>query len=142
MGEAIPSAGGTPTPRLSVVCITYNAAQYIRAALDGFLMQKTNFSFEVLVHDDASTDGTAEIIREYAERRPDVIRAVFQEACREGVSQHVRRAPYRDVRYTGKLLLYYPIHEDRIQTAALARAQQRGFRIIRICRQRTHCSQI
>ena len=78
MGEAIPSAGGTPTPRLSVVCITYNAAQYIRAALDGFLAQKTNFPFEVLVHDDASTDGTAEIIREYAEKRPDVIRAVFQ----------------------------------------------------------------
>jgi len=65
-------------PRLSVVCITYNAAQYIRAALDGFLMQKTDFPFEVLVHDDASTDGTAEIIREYAEKRPDVVRAVFQ----------------------------------------------------------------
>ena len=54
------------TPRLSVVCIAYNAAPYIRAALDGFLAQKTNFPFEVLVHDDASTDGTAEIIREYA----------------------------------------------------------------------------
>ncbi len=66
------------TPRLSVVCIAYNAAPYIRAALDGFLAQKTNFPFEVLVHDDASTDGTAEIIREYAEKRPDVIRAVFQ----------------------------------------------------------------
>ncbi len=70
--------GGTPTPRLSVACITYNAAKYIRQALDGFLMQKTDFPFEVLVHDDASTDGTAEIVREYAERRPDVIRAVFQ----------------------------------------------------------------
>ena len=78
MSAAIPSTGGTPTPRLSVACITYNAAPYIRQALDGFLMQKTNFPFEVLVHDDASTDGTAEIIREYAEKRPDVIRAVFQ----------------------------------------------------------------
>ena len=66
-------------PRLSVICITYNAAQYIRMAIEGFLMQKANFPFEVLIHDDASTDGTAEIIREYAEKRPDVIRAVFQE---------------------------------------------------------------
>ena len=67
-----------PPPRLSVVCITYNAAPYIRAALDGFLMQKTNFPFEVLIHDDASTDGTADIIREYESRHPDIIRAVLQ----------------------------------------------------------------
>ncbi len=65
-------------PRLSVVCLAYNAAPYIRAALDGFLAQKTGFPFEVLIHDDASTDGTADIIREYADRRPDLIRAVFQ----------------------------------------------------------------
>ena len=67
-----------PTPRLSVVCLAYNAAPYIRTALDGFLMQKTDFPVEVLIHDDASTDGTAEIIREYAEKHPDVIRPVFQ----------------------------------------------------------------
>ena len=65
-------------PRLSVVCLAYNAAPYIRQALDGFLMQKTRFPFEVLIHDDASTDGTADIIREYAERFPDIIRPVFQ----------------------------------------------------------------
>ena len=65
-------------PRLSVVCLAYNAAPYIRAALDGFMAQKTGFPFEVLIHDDASTDGTADIIREYADRRPDLIRAVFQ----------------------------------------------------------------
>lgn len=65
-------------PRLSVVCLAYNAAPYIRQALDGFLMQKTRFPFEVLIHDDASTDGTADIIREYAERFPDIVRPVFQ----------------------------------------------------------------
>ncbi len=65
-------------PLLSVVCLAYNAAPYIRAALDGFLMQKTSFFFEILVHDDASTDGTADIIREYMDRHPDRIRAVFQ----------------------------------------------------------------
>ena len=65
-------------PRLSIVCLAYNAAPYIRAAIDGFLMQKTNFPVEILVHDDASTDGTADIIREYAESYPGTVRAVLQ----------------------------------------------------------------
>ena len=52
-------------PLLSIVCIAYNQANYICQCLDGFVMQKTNFKFEVLIHDDASTDGTADIIREY-----------------------------------------------------------------------------
>ena len=65
-------------PRLSIVCITYNAAPYIKKALDGFLLQKTNFPIEILIHDDASTDGTADIIRDYVERNPGLIRAVFQ----------------------------------------------------------------
>ena len=52
-------------------CMTYNHEKYIRNALDGFVMQQTIFNFEVIVHDDASTDGTAEIIREYAEKYPE-----------------------------------------------------------------------
>ena len=75
----ITSMKSSAEPKLSVACITYNAAPSTRAAIDGSLMQTTDFPFEVLIHDDASTDGTAEIIREYAEKRPDVIRAVFQE---------------------------------------------------------------
>lgn len=63
---------------VSVCCLTYNQEQYIRAALDGFMSQKTTFPFEVLIHDDASTDRTADIIREYAERYPEVIKPVFQ----------------------------------------------------------------
>ena len=53
---------------VSVQCITYNHEKYIRKALDGFVMQKTNFRFEVIVHDDASTDCTAEIVQEYADK--------------------------------------------------------------------------
>ena len=48
-------------PLVSISCITYNHAKYIRDALEGFLMQKTNFQFEILIHDDASTDGTTNI---------------------------------------------------------------------------------
>lgn len=58
---------------VSVQCITYNHAKYIKKALDGFVMQKTNFKFEVIVHDDASTDGTAQIIKEYAEKYDFII---------------------------------------------------------------------
>lgn len=63
---------------VSIVCVTYNHSQYIRAALDGFLMQKTNFKYEILVHDDASTDGTTEILKEYKERYPDKINLILQ----------------------------------------------------------------
>lgn len=65
-------------PLVSICSITYNHAPYIRQCLDGFLMQKTNFKYEIIIHDDASTDGTAEIIKEYAERYRDLITPVFQ----------------------------------------------------------------
>lgn len=65
-------------PLLSIHCLTYNHAKFIRKCLDSILMQKTNFPFEVLIHDDASTDGTAEIIKEYAKKYPDIINPVLQ----------------------------------------------------------------
>lgn len=64
--------------KLSICCLAYNHAKFIRQALDGFLMQKTNFPFEVLIHDDASTDGTADIIREYEAKYPDIIKPIYQ----------------------------------------------------------------
>ena len=64
---------------VSVLCATFNHEDYLRQTLDSFLAQKTDFPFEVLVNDDASTDGTAEILREYAQRYPDVIRPFYQE---------------------------------------------------------------
>ena len=63
---------------VSVLCITWNQAEYIRCALDGIVMQQTDFTYEVIVHDDASTDGTAEIVREYAETYPAMIRPLYE----------------------------------------------------------------
>ena len=63
---------------VSISCVTYNHAPYIRECLDGFMMQKTNFAFEVLIHDDASTDGTADIIREYEAKYPSIIKPIYE----------------------------------------------------------------
>ena len=63
---------------VSVYCLTYNHEKYIRDALEGFVSQKTDFAYEVLVHDDASTDSTAKIIREYAEKYPGIIKPILQ----------------------------------------------------------------
>lgn len=66
-------------PLVSICCTTYNLENYIRQTLDSFLMQKTDFPFEIIIHDDASTDRTPEIIREYAGIHPDLIQPIFQE---------------------------------------------------------------
>ena len=66
-------------PIVSICCITFNHARYIRACLDGFIMQKTNFSFEVLINDDCSTDGTIDILKEYSERYPNIIKPIFHD---------------------------------------------------------------
>ncbi len=60
--------------KLEVVCLAYNQVEFIRDALDGFVMQKTDFPFQVLIGDDCSTDGTSEIIAEYAKKYPDIIK--------------------------------------------------------------------
>ena len=64
--------------KVSVLCLAYNHGPYIREALEGFVSQKTDFPFEVWVNDDVSTDDTAQILREYAEKYPAIIKPVFQ----------------------------------------------------------------
>lgn len=59
---------------ISILCITYNHVEYICQAMDGFLMQEGDFSYEIIVYDDASTDRTAEILKGYKEKFPDKIR--------------------------------------------------------------------
>lgn len=63
---------------VTIQCTTYNHEPYIRQCLEGFIMQKTNFCFEAIVHDDASTDGTAVIIKEYAEKYPNIIKPIIE----------------------------------------------------------------
>ena len=64
---------------VTIRCITYNHERYIRQCLDGFVMQKTNYRYEIVIHDDASTDRTADIIREYVNKYPGLFIPIFEE---------------------------------------------------------------
>ena len=113
---------------VSIICLTYNHSHYIKNALDGFLMQKTNFKYEIIVHDDASTDATADIIREYEKKYPERICSSIspirylnrwtQIRCflQGRASQIEGRMPLPDEQATGKpdramLLRHYPLPE-------------------------------
>ena len=94
------------TPLVSICCITYNHAQFIRKCLDGFLMQQTNFPIEILIHDDCSTDGTTEIIREYEAKYPNLIFPLYEEEnqYQQGKAAEIDFYNYRRAR--GKYIAY------------------------------------
>ncbi len=86
---------------VSIIAIAYNQEKYIRDCLDGFLMQKTNFKFEVLIHDDAATDGTTEIIREYEHKYPDIVKPIYETENQFSKGISIYRA-YNIPRISGK----------------------------------------
>jgi glycosyltransferase involved in cell wall biosynthesis len=78
-GKAVNHSRRKSPGLVSVVCTAYNQETYIRDTLDSFLSQKTEFPFEIIVHDDASTDATPEILRDYAKRFPEIVKPVVQQ---------------------------------------------------------------
>lgn len=64
--------------KVSVCCLVYNHEKYLREFFEGIVNQKTNFKYEVIIHDDASTDNSQEIIREYEKKYPDIIKPIYQ----------------------------------------------------------------
>lgn len=65
-------------PVVSVCSTTYNHENYISEAIDGFLMQETNFPFEIIIRDDCSTDKTASIVSAYAKKFPKIIKPIYE----------------------------------------------------------------
>lgn len=80
--------GHDKRPVVSILCLTYNHHNYIHDALRGILTQKTSFPFEIVIHDDASTDGTSEILREYQEKYPRIIKTIIQEENQWSQGKH------------------------------------------------------
>ena len=66
-------------PKVSIWMLAYNHSQYIRQAIDSILMQETTFEFEIVIGEDCSTDNTREILREYQQKYPQIIRVLFHE---------------------------------------------------------------
>ena len=64
--------------KVTVICLTYNHEKYIETCIKGFLLQQTTFDFEVIIHDDASTDRTQGIIKKYAEKYPRIIIPILE----------------------------------------------------------------
>jgi glycosyltransferase involved in cell wall biosynthesis len=71
--------GNIENPLLSILCDTFNHENYIVEALEGFLSQETDFPFEIIVHDDASTDQTATIVKQYETQYPLIVKPILQQ---------------------------------------------------------------
>ena len=74
---------------VSICCTAFKHEKYIRQCLDGFVMQKTDFKYEVIINDDASPDGTANIIREYEAKYPDIIKPIYQTVNQYSIDSNV-----------------------------------------------------
>lgn len=81
-------------PLVSVSTITYNHKDFIAKCIEGVLSQKTNFRIEYLIHDDCSTDGTTEIVRQYAEKYPDIIKPMYEQE-----NQYSKGGPWGSIVY-------------------------------------------
>ncbi len=87
-------------PLVTIRCTVYNHEPYLRQCLDGFVMQKTNFKFEAWVHDDASTDRSADIIQEYAKKYPEIIKPYYEKENLYSKHDH----SFREVTWNPKYL--------------------------------------
>ena len=87
---------------VTIQCTVYNHEPYLRKCLDGFVMQQTTFPFEAIVHDDASTDGSADVIREYAEKYPDIIKPIYEtenQFKKNKIGKIMNQAVHPDAKY-------------------------------------------
>jgi FkbM family methyltransferase len=92
------TVGGIMTPVISVCCVTYNHEKYIREAIEGFLRQQTTYPMEIIIHDDCSTDGTVNIVREYEKKYSDVIRGIYQKENQKSRGKNIFPFVFKEVR--------------------------------------------
>jgi len=91
-------------PVVSICTITYNHEDYIAEAIESFLEQKTNFPFEILIHDDASTDNTQKIIKEYEKNYPTIIKPIYQTVNQKSIFKSGMNPRFNYPRVKGKYI--------------------------------------
>lgn len=64
---------------VSIICNAYNQESYLEKAIESMLVQKTSFDYEIIIHDDVSTDGTVDIIRKYVTAYPEKIKVIYEQ---------------------------------------------------------------
>lgn len=93
--------------KVSIICTNYNKGDWVREAMDSFLNQKTNFDFEIIIIDDASTDHSYELIQEYQNKFPEKVRTfrnevnlgitrTWKKVCQEAKGQYIARCDSDD----------------------------------------------
>ena len=92
-------------PLVSIYCLVYNHERFLRDCLEGFVKQQTNFPFEAIVHDDASTDSSVSIIKEYAEKYPNIIKPIYETENLYSKDKNLLRATILD-KAQGKYIAY------------------------------------
>ena len=122
-------------PLVSICCITFNHEKYIGQTLEGFLMQKTNFPFEILIHDDASTDATASIIRAYEAKFPHIIKPIYQTENQFSKGIRSMYGVFNFPRASGKYIAMcegddYWIDENKLQSQADFLEQNKDYGLI------------
>lgn len=90
--------------KVSVLVTTYNHEKYIRDTLEGIFKQKTNFDFNVIIHDDASTDDTQKIIREFEIKYPKIVNAIYQKKNLH--SSGIRRRQFVEAFFEGDYIAF------------------------------------
>lgn len=80
--------GPIDQPVVSVLCIAFNHEKYIARAIEGVLLQETDFAFELIIHDDASKDGTQNVIKYYSERYSAIIKVIYQDKNQYSINPH------------------------------------------------------
>jgi len=91
-------------PLLSICCLVYNHELYLKEMLDSILNQQTNFSYEILIHDDASTDNTAKIIKEYNKKHPTIFNSLLQTTNQKSIYKSGMNPRFNFPRARGKYI--------------------------------------
>jgi len=107
-------------PVASILCITYNHAQFIRRCLESLVSQQCSFPFEIIIHDDASTDGTQEVIKEFHQKHPDLIKPILQKENKWSKNPGVIDVLYNNPQAKGKYIALcegddFWIEHDKLQ---------------------------